>query len=339
MHEEAFQEVKKLVASKVSLTLFDPNKPVEIWCDASPHGLGAILLQDKGPVCCASRTLIGPEKNYPQIDLELLAVIWALERFDLFTYGRHVLVKSDHSPLTRIVKKPLADLSIRQQRLVARSMRYDFEIQYQPGKMMVAPDAFSRAPIPAKKEDAEIRLPLTPDIDVNDAFVSVLLDLPISERLNEILRTNVANDPEYVAAVSAYQFSWPSSRRVEVGQYWSSRHDLHTDDGLLFFGQKVVIPKQARPAFLEALHRGHVGVTTMIRRAQHVWWPGLAQDCRSFVSRCVTTCIWASLVLAGLGNHSETKLNLEAQTCGTKLAQASQPETKLARRKGLASCL
>ncbi len=143
MHEEAFQDVKKLVASKVSLTLFDQSKPVEIWCDASLHGLGAVLLQDKGPVCCASRTLVGPEKNYPQIDLELLAVIWALKRFDLFTYGRHVVVKSDHSPLTRIVKKPLADLSIRQQRLVARSMLYDFELIYQPGKMMTAPDAFS----------------------------------------------------------------------------------------------------------------------------------------------------------------------------------------------------
>ncbi len=126
-HDAAFEEVKQLVAKKVSLTLFDPSKPVEIWCDASPHGLGAILLQDQGPVCCASRTLVGPEKNYPQIDIELLAVIWALERFDLFTYGRHVLVRSDHSPLTRIVKKPLADLSIRQQRLVARSLRYDFD--------------------------------------------------------------------------------------------------------------------------------------------------------------------------------------------------------------------
>jgi hypothetical protein len=137
---------------------------------------------------------VGPEKNYPQIDLELLAVVWALERFNLFTYGRHVTVKTDHSPLTRIVKKPLADLSIQQQRLVARSLRYDFDLLYQPGKLMNAPDAFSRAPVPATKEDTEFRFPLTPDIYVREAFISVLIDLPISDRLFSILRSSIAQD-------------------------------------------------------------------------------------------------------------------------------------------------
>jgi hypothetical protein len=285
-HEEAFQEVKKMVAEKVSLTLFDHEKPVEIWCDASPHGLGAVLLQDKGPVCCASRTLVGPEKNYPQIDLELLAVVWALERFNLFTYGRKVTVKSDHSPLTRIVKKPLADLSIRQQRLVARSLRYDFDLLYQPGKFMSAPDAFSRAPIPAKREDIEFRSPLTPDIDVREAFISTLLDLPFSARLISLLRAGASTDSAYAAAVSAYQNSWPANSRDEIGQYWSSRYEFHVDDGLLFFGQKVVVPVDARPAFLEALHRGHVGVSTMLRRAHSLWWPGLANDCKTTVQGC-----------------------------------------------------
>ncbi len=287
-HEEAFQEVKNMVAEKVSLTLFDQGKPVEIWCDASPHGLGAVLLQDKGPVCCASRTLVGPEKNYPQIDMELLAVVWALERFNLFSYGRRVTLKTDHSPLTRIVKKPLAELSIRQQRLVARSLRYDFELLYQPGKFMSAPDAFSRAPIPAKREDIEFRSPLTPDIDVREAFILMLVDLPFSERLISLLRSGATADSSYAAAVSGYHQSWPSSQREAIGQYWSSRHDFHVDDGLLFFGQKVVVPMDARPAFLEALHRGHVGVSTMLRRAQSLWWPGMAGDCKDTVQGCVT---------------------------------------------------
>jgi hypothetical protein len=285
-HDVAFEEVKKLVANKVSLTLFDPNKPVEIWCDASPHGLGAILVQDQGPVCCASRTLVGPEKNYPQIDIELLAVIWALERFNLFTYGRHVLVRSDHSPLTRIVKKPLADLSIRQQRLVARSLRYDFEIMYHPGKFMTGPDAFSRAPLPAV--DEEYRFPLTPDIDVRDAYISVLRELPISDRLLQLVRMSAVNDEEYRAAVQAYQGGWPSAAQKNMSSYWSSRSDMHVDDGLLYFDQKLVIPVQARQEFLAALHRGHTGVSAMIRRAKFVWWPGITKDCKAFVVRCST---------------------------------------------------
>jgi hypothetical protein len=130
---------------------------------------------------------------------------------------------------------------------------------------------------------------LTPDIDVNEAFISMVMDLPFSERLVSILRSSAAKDSAYLSAVSAYQDSWPAQFRDMMGQYWSSRHEFHVDDGLLFFGQKVVIPLDARPAFLEALHRGHVGVTTMLKRAQSLWWPGLATDCRNFVARC-TTC-------------------------------------------------
>jgi hypothetical protein len=120
------------------------------------------------------------------------------------------------------------------------------------------------APIPATKEDEDFCSPLSPDMDVRDAFVSAILDLPISDRLNSILRSSIASDPAYTAAMSAYQAGWPSSRRDEVGQYWSLHHDFHCDDGLLFFDQKVVVPVSARPSFLEALHRGHVGVTAML---------------------------------------------------------------------------
>ena len=43
-------EVKKAIASSVHLTHFDPNKPAEIETDASPKGLGAVLIQGGRPI-------------------------------------------------------------------------------------------------------------------------------------------------------------------------------------------------------------------------------------------------------------------------------------------------
>jgi len=51
--------------------------------------------------------LMDPETHYAQIEKELLAVGYGLEKFHTYTYGRQVTVESDHKPLERIVKKPL----------------------------------------------------------------------------------------------------------------------------------------------------------------------------------------------------------------------------------------
>ena len=68
-------------------------------CDASSTGLGAALLQDETPVIFASQSLTNTEQNYCQLEKELLAVVFALQRFDQYVYGRAVIVESDHQPL------------------------------------------------------------------------------------------------------------------------------------------------------------------------------------------------------------------------------------------------
>ena len=79
--EETFRKVKQMMASETVLTLFNPELPMTVACDASAYGLGAVLshkMQDgtERPVAFASRTLSAEEKNYAQIDKVALALIW-----------------------------------------------------------------------------------------------------------------------------------------------------------------------------------------------------------------------------------------------------------------------
>ena len=98
-HDDAFLEIKKLISMPPVLKYYEPNKDLTLQCDASEHGLGTALIQEGKPVAFASRALTHTEKQYAQIEKELLAIVYGTERFHQYTYGRPVKVESDHKPL------------------------------------------------------------------------------------------------------------------------------------------------------------------------------------------------------------------------------------------------
>ena len=106
--DKAFQAIKSVLTENRGpvLRFFDVQKLVSVSCDASPTGLGGVLLQVNCPVPDASRSLTEAESRYAQIENELLAVHFSLERFNQYTYGKKVHVESDHKPLEINVKKP-----------------------------------------------------------------------------------------------------------------------------------------------------------------------------------------------------------------------------------------
>ena len=85
-------------------------------CDASPHGLGAVLSHIiendiKKPIAYASRTLTTAdasrtlttaEKNYSQLGKEALAIVYAVGKFHNYLYGRPFIIESDYQPLSYI---------------------------------------------------------------------------------------------------------------------------------------------------------------------------------------------------------------------------------------------
>ena len=104
--ETAFDKVKELVANSPVLGYYDPSKPLEAQGDASEKRLGFVLPQDGKPVSFASRALSDAETRYGQIEKELLAQVFGLERNNQITYGRHILW-TDHKPLVYILRNLL----------------------------------------------------------------------------------------------------------------------------------------------------------------------------------------------------------------------------------------
>ncbi len=285
---ETFTKIKTAIKEIQPLMAIKPGEKLTLAADASSFGLGAALTQkdkdgNERPVFFASRLMTDTEIKYAQIDKELLALVWAMERLDPLIYGQRVTVHTDHKPLLGLFKKPMAYMSPRQQRLISRTMRYDFELCYVPGRELVVADALSRS---ASAQGPVCRCTMMgTDILREEAFVSMLeaTDLPSDITTSVTLLM----DDTYREAMKACDEGWPTSAKALTGEYWSARNEMTKERDVMFYDGRLVIPKGARKHVLEFLHRGHVGASTMMKRAEKtVWWPGLRNEARSRVQKC-----------------------------------------------------
>ena len=90
-----------------------------------------------------SRALTETEQRYSNIERELLATDFALERLNHYTFGRTITVQSDHQPLQSIWKKSIVTASPRLQRLLLRLVHYDINVEFLWGKENVIALALS----------------------------------------------------------------------------------------------------------------------------------------------------------------------------------------------------
>ena len=80
----------------------------------------------------------------------MLAIVFSLECFNQYTFGRHVHIESDHKPLETILQKSLARAPRRLQLMMMTLQKYDFTVHYERGENMHLADLLSRAYLPYK---------------------------------------------------------------------------------------------------------------------------------------------------------------------------------------------
>lgn len=106
--ELAFSTLKRLLCDFPILKLPDLDQEFTLRTDASENGLGAVILQTSGdtqlPVAYASRKLLPRERNYSVIEKECLAIVWGIQKFARYLYGKEFRLETDHQPLTYLNK-------------------------------------------------------------------------------------------------------------------------------------------------------------------------------------------------------------------------------------------
>ncbi|XP_043807314.1 uncharacterized protein LOC122721960 [Manihot esculenta] len=144
--KSAFDLIKSLLISAPVIQPPDWTLPFEIMCDASNFAIGAVLGQRIGNsphvIHYASRTLDAAQCNYSTTEKELLAVVFALEKFRPYLLGTKVIIYSDHTALRYLIKKK--ESKPRLVRWILLLQEFDLEIRDKKGKENLVADHLSR---------------------------------------------------------------------------------------------------------------------------------------------------------------------------------------------------
>jgi len=277
----SFQKLKQILSNQPVLSMFNPGKKISLKCDASPVACAAVMEQEGKPVLYISKTLSAAERNYAQVEREALAIVWAVRRLHKYLVGSKFLLLTDNQPM-KFLFSP--DKSIPQvaasriQRWAIFLMSYNFEIKHISGINNNVADHLSRNIDTSQESET---------FDVNSIEMpSPMVD---KERVLKASRQDKLLRRLYFATKNGW-----SRKHIQVSlyKYAQYRNELTIVDGLLYRGNRLLIPRSLKRQVLHTLHNGHPGITSMkaISR-QSVWWPGIDGDIESFCRNCNSCCL------------------------------------------------
>ena len=280
--ENAFNQLKTLVSNAPVLALFDPEKETVLNVDASSHSIGAVLLQDEKPIEYAAQSLTPTQCMYAQIE-KMLDIQFGLTHFHQYVYGREVTVESDHQPLVRVTQKPLGDLSPRLQRMKMNTQRYQYKVVHVPGKHMYLSDYLSRS----CKEGTIVE-----KLDIGEPMDQVCSLVIRSTEAKHTYIEATSQDSILQVVLNYTKTGWPKQKRLcnpLANPFWVHRTNITVHEGLLFLGERLIIPYSRQAGILDKLHEGHQGICKTQQRAKTaVFWPGINNQIEDRIAACAT---------------------------------------------------
>lgn len=141
-----FNELKCCLSKQPILVLPNFEKQFFLRTDASNEGVGAVLLQESEgilkPTCYGSKKFSDAEKRYATIEKECYAIIWAVQRFKEYLYGKEFILQTYHLPLTYLHK--MKNKNDRLMRWALSLQPYSFLVEYIKGSDNIGSDMLSR---------------------------------------------------------------------------------------------------------------------------------------------------------------------------------------------------
>ena len=314
--QEKFRHVQDIICrlAKDGLTYYDKLRPTVAVTDWSREGVGFVILQQycnctsiDTPFCCrdgwkialcGSRFLTPAESGYAAVEGEALAVTWCLQKARLFLLGcPNLTIVTDHRPLVKLLgNRSLGDITNpRLLRLKEKTLQYQFQVKYLPGKRNHAADFLSRFPTLRSSPDRQDQ---DMDEELTVAAVSAIFN-NLQEQCTmdeQTVEEAALEDPTYqllIARVTAGDWNPKKSQEIAcLRPFYSVRDRLAIAGNLVTYCYndsciRLVIPEGLRHQVASHLHAGHQGLDTMLRRARHsVYWPGIEGDLNHHRSRC-----------------------------------------------------
>ena len=277
--QDAFESLKEQLISSPILGFPNTDKDYVLYTDASDVGIGAVLTQgdDNGTekvISFASKAFSSSEKNWTTTEKEAFAVVWSLQYFHPYVYGRHVTVFTDHRALQwlKAMKHPNGKLA----RWILKLEEYDYAVEHRPGAMMQHVDALSRAPVNSIRVSG---------YSINELQELQDLDEDLS-RVKGWIRegSRPEHKPKDGTDVLYALYNIFDSLVVEndlLSRKWVD--DTGNER------QQVVLPIFITPTILKEAHEqiGHMGVAKTFDIIQkRFYWPGFFKAVENFCARC-----------------------------------------------------
>ena len=254
--------------------------------------------RDKRPmylVTCGSTTLSSAQKHYSTCEIEMSSVTWSLKKCHryIFYSPRPIIVYTDHHALVSIFKKTLADLpNSRLQSLREKTLSYNIDVRFIPGKRNIMSDTLSRAPVLDGEEEFT---KINPNFIMNTFATFIKSDFIDcdSTSLDNFAKT----DDKYLKVIEAWRNQGATPFRNlptthPAQDYKSIWNDLSMQGELLVVNDKIVVPPSAIKYVLECLHaNAHAGAArTKATARQLYFWLTLSRDIENMCANC-DSCI------------------------------------------------
>lgn len=230
---EAVNTAKELLTTSNLLTHYDPAKPIKMAADASQYGLGAVISHvfpngEERPIAFALRSLSRSEKNYSQIDKEALALVYGVQKFHTYLYGRHFTLITNYKPLTTILgpKKGVSAVAAARLRWALLLAAYNYSIEFRSTTAHGNADALSRLPLPKEgsRAPSETRL----------CNLRKLEALPVT---SQQIKVAMQQDPVLSKIKSYVLKGWPDHVPKSLQAYRSKIAELTVEEGLSAVGR------------------------------------------------------------------------------------------------------